>query len=602
MIRIAQSVGPAASLPARRVLHAPHRRWLAVVGVLLLGGAACSRQSAQQQSPPPTSAAPGTASGGAPTTAPPSPQAPGAPSATAAVQTSPSATEHLPPWSQAVPQWGPRGHLQTPLIDECSGIVRGRLHPDVYWVHNDSGDSARIFAIASDGALVGVLPVPGARNVDWEDITDDDAGNLYVCDVGNNRSERRDLAIYVVAEPDPRRDHAARLVRRLRFHYPDQTAFPDPQRNFDCEAAFWLRGKLYLLTKHRGDTRTCLYCLDDLQSSFDQTLRPIDSFDVASQVTAASLSADGRELAVLTYEYLYLFDQQPGAEPSLSRGVVRRLPFEAKQDEAILHDGDVLRVLNEQGEIHLLATSAVRAAAAMRPAAAAAVFTVAPDAPEALARGYLPPRPSVLLTSKQATALPLDAAQGENREAAPAKGDATATVERDGDGLRISVAWEALDPTADAARSKDDAELPVLAYIAFGALSARPAPGPGDQVWALTLRGGAVVAQALGGNAPVAAPPALALRISGRRVEGSLVLHAAHAAPQDAAQQDAAQQDAASRDAASRDAAAQGAGEALCVVLFAPSGGDWSFGGGWAMRGPLNPFLWGQLAGSQRRS
>ncbi len=37
-------------------------------------------------------------------------------------------------------------------IDELSGIVKSRTYPDVYWVHNDSGDEARIFAVDGERA------------------------------------------------------------------------------------------------------------------------------------------------------------------------------------------------------------------------------------------------------------------------------------------------------------------------------------------------------------------------------------------------------------------------------------------------------------------
>lgn len=34
-----------------------------------------------------------------------------------------------------------------------------------------------------------------APNTDWEDLTMDDKGNLYIADVGNNLNERKDLCV-----------------------------------------------------------------------------------------------------------------------------------------------------------------------------------------------------------------------------------------------------------------------------------------------------------------------------------------------------------------------------------------------------------------------
>src|SRR5262249_6712999 len=139
----------------------------------------------------------------------------------------------------------------------------------VFWVHNDSGDMARFFAIDSAGTLLREVRVDGARNVDWEDIAIDDSGHLFLGDFGNNRNQRRDLVVYEVDEPHPApssplpRVFHVPVIRRLPFRFQDQRAFPDSAHfNFDCEAMFWRRGVLYLLNKHRSDIRTTLYRLD----------------------------------------------------------------------------------------------------------------------------------------------------------------------------------------------------------------------------------------------------------------------------------------------------------------------------------------------------
>ena len=63
------------------------------------------------------------------------------------------------------------GTLQLSAIDEASGIAASRTNPNVLWVHNDSGDSARVFAIHIDGTLLGTYSLSGASATDWEDIS-----------------------------------------------------------------------------------------------------------------------------------------------------------------------------------------------------------------------------------------------------------------------------------------------------------------------------------------------------------------------------------------------------------------------------------------------
>jgi hypothetical protein len=278
----------------------------------------------------------------------------------------------------APPTWASCRRIDAPAVQECSGIIQSRRQPGVLWVHNDSGDSARFFALDANGALLAEVRVDGARNVDWEDITTDDAGHLYIGDFGNNRNMRRDLCVYVVDEPDVLGAKVPLLrvpvLRTLRFRYADQTAFPDGDRlNFDCEAMFWEGGALWLLTKHRSDIRTTLYRLDP-NSSAEQVLEPLAGADIGSPVTAAGLSRDGRFLAVLSYQYIHLFERPSGARGDASGarsgssgagassggGAGRTFIdwpshatlIEGRQCEGLCFDGDRVLFTNEQREIY----------------------------------------------------------------------------------------------------------------------------------------------------------------------------------------------------------------------------------------------------------
>jgi hypothetical protein len=51
-------------------------------------------------------------------------------------------------------------------LPEVSGVVASRTHPDVLWVHNDSGDRARVFAVNRSGVTLRQYPIDGATAVD----------------------------------------------------------------------------------------------------------------------------------------------------------------------------------------------------------------------------------------------------------------------------------------------------------------------------------------------------------------------------------------------------------------------------------------------------
>jgi len=260
--------------------------------------------------------------------------------------------------------WAACARITAPEIDECSGLERSRRHPGVFWVHNDSGDEARIFAIDSRANLICEVQVEGARNVDWEDIASDESGQLFIGDFGNNRNRRRDLLVYVVDEPDPATAVNGRLripvKRRLPFRYAEQRLFPDStQLNFDCEAMYWRDGGIFLLTKHRSDLRTALYRLDPDETR-EQVLNRLGDAEVESPVTAADLSPDGSLLAVLSYQYIVLFDrtQVPGAHDLA--GPMRRVLIEGRQCEALCFDGDRILFTNEQREVYCVPIAYLR--------------------------------------------------------------------------------------------------------------------------------------------------------------------------------------------------------------------------------------------------
>lgn len=89
---------------------------------------------------------------------------------------------------------------------EVSGVVASPRAPGVLWMHNDSGDEARVFAVTVNGAALGALSLP-IEATDIEDIAagpcpDLAAPCLYLADTGDNRHEREQIVVYAVVEPD----------------------------------------------------------------------------------------------------------------------------------------------------------------------------------------------------------------------------------------------------------------------------------------------------------------------------------------------------------------------------------------------------------------
>ena len=256
------------------------------------------------------------------------------------------------------------GKVTHPELGEISGLAKSS-DGTFYWVHNDSGDSARLFAIDAEGNVIGPSwmdlgehdwpghTIDNAWHFDWESIAVHD-DTVFIADVGNNGNARRDLGIYVVAEPDPRAVHKARAHGFLPVVYPDQRAFPAEQWHFDCEAVFVDDGIIYLITKHREAGR-----IDVLEAGvklyrLDGELELVDAHDGISSATGADLSPDGNTLAISSYTALWLFDR-PAKGDNWFAGPARKLvidPRVTKQLEAVAwEDAETLLLINEQRDI-----------------------------------------------------------------------------------------------------------------------------------------------------------------------------------------------------------------------------------------------------------
>ena len=262
--------------------------------------------------------------------------------------------------------------MEHEALAEVSGIVKsGR--GDFYWVHNDSGDSARLFAIEANGTPIrpgwlGVSiadwqghPVANAVNFDWEDIALAD-GVLYIADVGNNGNARRDLGVYVVNEPDPQAVQQMRALTYWPLRYPDQQDYPGDVWHFDCEAVFVADGKLYFLTKHRQSRQfrsqqagTKLYRLDSFHTDRENVLTPIGQRDDVLSATAADLSPSGDRLVVATYTALWLFERPASGDNWLAGKAWKSELDESlwrRQLEAIAwQDEDTLIMANERRDL-----------------------------------------------------------------------------------------------------------------------------------------------------------------------------------------------------------------------------------------------------------
>ncbi len=201
-------------------------------------------------------------------------------------------------------------------IDESSGLEIE--NDNSLWTHNDDG-SPELFCFDTLGNITRIVTITNATNIDWEDITRDESGNIYIGDFGNNDNDRSDLKIYKIPNPETFSQNSIE-AEIINFSYADQTSFPPSSANlnYDVEAMIWRENSLFLFTKNRSEPSngySKLYKLPAENGTYSAEL--IDSLFTdtkksTGRVTAADINNDSNQLALLTKQRVYYFENFVG--------------------------------------------------------------------------------------------------------------------------------------------------------------------------------------------------------------------------------------------------------------------------------------------------
>ena len=151
------------------------------------------------------------------------------------------------------------GNIDTQLIRETSGIGASRNNPGVLWVHNDSDGPPQVFAVNTQGEILGTYRLTGARALDYEDIAlgpgpTVGVSYLYIGDIGDNYARRRRITVYRVAEPVVYAQGGDQS-RTLDGVDPIELEYPDGPHDAETLLSDPTTGDLYIITKHEAGNR-----------------------------------------------------------------------------------------------------------------------------------------------------------------------------------------------------------------------------------------------------------------------------------------------------------------------------------------------------------
>lgn len=182
-------------------------------------------------------------------------------------------------------------------------------------VLEDKGNLPVLSTFSLKGEFLYQYTLRGVKNNDWEDLAQDSMDNLYIGDFGNNKNDRKNLAIYQIRIPDLQTDTTIDVTQTTTFFYPEQKDFP-PQKSelyYDCEAFIATSDYFYLFTKNRSkgfDGTFFVYRIPNKQGHFKAertaTLTSCKKYKDCA-ITGAALHESSNQVVLNTHSQLLVF-------------------------------------------------------------------------------------------------------------------------------------------------------------------------------------------------------------------------------------------------------------------------------------------------------
>ncbi|NTS75764.1 hypothetical protein HR060_02695 [Catenovulum sp. SM1970] len=241
-----------------------------------------------------------------------------------------------------------------PELREVSGIEfdkKGRL-----WAINDGGDGPHLYKVAQDGSVERKVKISNGRNLDWEDMTQDDFGHFFIGDFGNNDHIRKWLTIYKIENPIDIKTETTE-AEIIKFQFPKDILTDDHElnKNHDLEAFVYYQGQLFLFTKNRNeefDGKTHLFKIGDHAANFKADY--VSSYVTCTQmqkscwITSAALSPKRDKLALLDSKRVWLFTEWQG-DNFFSGNVYKiDLGLLTQKESVTFYDNDTLVFTDEE--------------------------------------------------------------------------------------------------------------------------------------------------------------------------------------------------------------------------------------------------------------
>ncbi|MFC7892320.1 WD40 repeat domain-containing protein [Streptomyces sp. NPDC057381] len=184
--------------------------------------------------------------------------------------------------------------IRDPRITESSGLAASRLHPGIYWTHNDQDNGPYLYAVdGSTGETVARVALSGVGTPrDVEAISIGPGNKIFVGDIGDNLGGTWPYVwIYELPEPAELKDQTVEATQYV-------VKYADGARDAESMAVHPETGRVYIIDKNE-DGGHLYEGPEKLSASGTNVFRR--AAPVELWATDAAFSPDGKTLAVRGY-------------------------------------------------------------------------------------------------------------------------------------------------------------------------------------------------------------------------------------------------------------------------------------------------------------
>ncbi|WMI66183.1 hypothetical protein RBH94_03255 [Aestuariibaculum sp. YM273] len=201
---------------------------------------------------------------------------------------------------------------------------------NLIWVIEDAGNRNNVYGLNDKGYIVKDIDVKNVNNLDWEDLTTDKEGNLYIGDIGNNDKNRKWLSILKISNPEAIEDETTAEVIKFKL--------PKGEKPKDFEAMFLFNNFFYLFSKESG--KAILIKVPNIIGK--HTAEILTEFNLNGKhnyITSADISEDGKTVVLLNHEKVWILTNF--TDDNFFGGKLTKLPFEHdSQKEGVCFEDD----------------------------------------------------------------------------------------------------------------------------------------------------------------------------------------------------------------------------------------------------------------------